>query len=180
LNRQFGPESWTIYKGLHLFTFIDNHDVSRIASILGDKKHLPLAYGILFGIPGIPCIYYGSEWGIEGDKAKGDSDLRPKVDKPIYNTLSELIQKLITLRKEEKALSYGSYQNLVTANRQLVFERRWNEDRIIIAINADSDSCTINLNVGDRWMTDLLTGQKIQFHGQHTLPPYSISYWKEV
>ena len=47
-------------------TFADNHDVTRLASILTNKRHIPLAYGLLFGMPGIPCIYYGSEWGEEG------------------------------------------------------------------------------------------------------------------
>ena len=42
LNRQFGPEEWTLYKGLPLYNFVDNHDVERIASQLEDKEHLPL------------------------------------------------------------------------------------------------------------------------------------------
>ena len=65
LMRQFGPENWTLYKGLHLMTFVDNHDVTRVASILTNEKHLPLIYALAFGMPGIPCIYYGSEWGAE-------------------------------------------------------------------------------------------------------------------
>ena len=78
LNRQYGTEQWCIYRGKHLMTFVDNHDVSRLATILTDKKHIPLAYGLLFGMPGIPCIYYGSEWGEEGAKAPdNDYALRP-------------------------------------------------------------------------------------------------------
>ena len=67
LLRQFGPEQWTLYKGKHLLSFVDNHDVTRVASILTNEKHLPLIYAIAFGMPGIPCVYYGSEWG---EKAK--------------------------------------------------------------------------------------------------------------
>lgn len=48
---------------MHLLSFVDNHDVSRIATILTNKNHIPLVYAIMFGMPGIPCIYYGSEWG---------------------------------------------------------------------------------------------------------------------
>lgn len=66
LLRQFGPENWTLYKGKHLLSFVDNHDVTRVASILQNPAHLPLIYALLFGMPGIPCIYYGSEWGAEG------------------------------------------------------------------------------------------------------------------
>ena len=54
LMRQFGPENWTLYKGLHLMSFVDNHDVTRIASILTNEKHLPLIYAMAFGMPGIP------------------------------------------------------------------------------------------------------------------------------
>lgn len=59
LKRQFGPENWTLYKGKHLLCFCDNHDVTRVASILQEPRHLPLIYGLMFGMPGIPCLYYG-------------------------------------------------------------------------------------------------------------------------
>ena len=71
LARQFGPEQWTLYKGAHLLSFLDNHDVTRIATQLTDPNHLPLAYAMLFGMPGVPAVYYGSEWGIHGDKREG-------------------------------------------------------------------------------------------------------------
>ena len=69
LQRQYGSEPWCLYRGKHLMNFVDNHDVTRIASILTNKKHLPLTYGLLMAMPGIPCIYYGSEWGEPGEKA---------------------------------------------------------------------------------------------------------------
>ena len=56
LHRQFGSDQWCIYRGKHLMTFVDNHDVTRLASILTNKKHIPLAYGLLMGMPGIPCL----------------------------------------------------------------------------------------------------------------------------
>ena len=70
LLRQFGPEQWTLYKGKHLLSFVDNHDVTRAASILNNKNHLIPLYGMLFGMPGVPCIYYGSEWGCEATSGK--------------------------------------------------------------------------------------------------------------
>ena len=73
LLRQFGPENWTLYKGKHLLSFVDNHDVTRVASILTNEKHLPLIYALMFGMPGIPCVYYGSEWGAKGEEKPGRS-----------------------------------------------------------------------------------------------------------
>ena len=67
INRQYGSEQWCIYRGKHMFNFADNHDVSRIASILSNESHLMPLYGLLFSMPGIPCVYYGSEWGALGD-----------------------------------------------------------------------------------------------------------------
>ena len=73
LLRQFGPESWTLYRGMHLLSFVDNHDVTRVASILNNPAHLPLIYALAFGMPGIPCVYYGSEWGERARKEEGRS-----------------------------------------------------------------------------------------------------------
>ena len=92
LNRQFGPEQWCIYRGKHLLAFSDNHDVSRLASILTNKRHLVPAYGLLLGMPGIPCLYYGSEWGQLGEKGQGhdaDMKLRPALDSPARAALVE-------------------------------------------------------------------------------------------
>ncbi len=76
LHRQFGDEP-CVYRGLHLLSFADNHDVTRLASILEDPACIRPAYGMLFGMPGIPCLYYGSEWGATGRKGSamtGSSD----------------------------------------------------------------------------------------------------------
>ena len=59
LLRQFGPDPWALFPGAHPLSFVDNHDVTRAASILTNKKHIPILYALLFGMPGIPCIYYG-------------------------------------------------------------------------------------------------------------------------
>ncbi|MEG2774714.1 MAG: alpha-amylase family glycosyl hydrolase, partial [Acetivibrio sp.] len=99
LLRQFGPEDWTLYRGKHLLSFVDNHDVTRIASNLTNEKHLPLIYGMCFGMPGIPCVYYGSEWGAKGDKNKGDEALRACFEEPVENELSEFIGKLSEVKK---------------------------------------------------------------------------------
>ena len=79
LNRQFGQEG--IYRDLNLYNFVDNHDVNRIASQLNQPSQLPLLYALLFAAPGIPSIYYGSEWGITGKREKNsDQQLRPALE----------------------------------------------------------------------------------------------------
>ena len=124
-------------------TFVDNHDVSRLATILTNKKHIALAYGLLFGMPGIPCIYYGSEWGEEGAKAPdNDYALRPCFDEPKPNELTAFIKTLIALRRESDALCNGTYHNTVITNHQLVFERKTDSERVLVAINASDSEYT--------------------------------------
>ncbi len=103
LARQFGPEPWTLYKGKHLLSFLDNHDVERIASILHESRHLAPVYALLFGMPGTPAVYYGSEWGIQGRKADGDDALRPALDQPEWNDLTGWIACLAQARRKSPA-----------------------------------------------------------------------------
>ena len=142
LLRQFGPDNWTLYKGKHLLCFVDNHDVTRIASILTNEKHLPLIYGMLFGMPGIPCVYYGSEWGAKARKEEGDPALRACFDAPEWNDLSETISRLSEIKKNSEALNYGSFRSVLLTNRQCIFERKSEHERIYVAINADENSST--------------------------------------
>ena len=179
LNRQYGPEQWCIYRGKHLMSFVDNHDVTRIASILTNKNHLPLTYGLLLGMPGVPCIYYGSEWGEEGVKAPdNDYALRPCFDAPKPNELTEEIKKMIHVRTGSNALCHGSYRNVVLTNHQLIFERRTDDERMLVAINASDAPFTAHNGELGGTMTDLLTGNEIQMSGQLEMPPYSVQYLK--
>ncbi len=178
LLRQFGPEDWTLYKGKHLLSFVDNHDVSRVASILTEKKHLPLIYGILFGMPGIPSVYYGSEWGAQGKKEEGDPSLRLSYDAPLWNDLTDLISTLSKIRKEEAALIHGAFRSVVLTNRQCIFERKCDSERLLIAINADSEPFTAHFDAGCGYAEELITGTRHDFGGGSVLPPYSVQYWK--
>ena len=185
LHRQFGSDQWCIYRGKHLMTFVDNHDVTRIASILTNKNHLPLCYGILFGMPGIPCIYYGSEWGEEGVKVPdNDYALRPCFDAPKPNELTDFISRLIEVRCTSDALCNGSYRNVVITNHQLIFERRTETERILVAINAsDSDFTAGNGELQGSYIDLLKTGDSSEaapqtLNGQLSMPAYSVQYLK--
>ena len=69
--------------GRDLYTFVDNHDEDRIASKLLNPAHLAPLYTLLFTLPGIPSIYYGSEWGIQGRRGhNSDTELRPRILPP--------------------------------------------------------------------------------------------------
>ena len=78
LNRQFGPEPWTLYKGKHLLAFLDNHDVERIASILTNPAHIRPAYGLLFGMPGTRRSTTAARAASRGQRATATRPCAPR------------------------------------------------------------------------------------------------------
>jgi cyclomaltodextrinase len=166
LERQFGAEG--IYRGLPLYTFADNHDVERAASILKVSAHLYPLYVLLMTMPGIPSIYYGSECGIEGRKGKGtDAPLRPALD-PVsmveaapHPELRRTIKMLIGLRRRHSALRRGDYTQLHVAHEQFAFLRRDAAESVVVAVNASDQPVEVVLkipDVGSRRLVDELNG----------------------
>ena len=178
LLRQFGPESWTLYRGMHLLSFVDNHDVTRVASILNNPAHLPLIYALAFGMPGIPCVYYGSEWGERARKEEGDPALRPTFMKPEWNELTEFISRLAAVKTASEALNYGSFRSVLLTNQQCIFERRTENERILVAINADGNDFMAHFDADCGQARELLTGEMHDFGGGSLLPGYSAAFWK--
>lgn len=141
INRQTNPE-WGMYRGKYLYNFLDNHDQTRIASMLTDRRHLKVLYTMLLTMPGIPSIYYGSEWGMEGRKGTGgeaDYPLRkPMTFEDMQKgdlSLIEHISRLTALRKTSKALRYGSYKNITERNEQLLYARELDGETVLCAFN---------------------------------------------
>ena len=179
IERQFGKEPWCLYTGKLLLTFVDNHDVSRIASTLTNKAHLPLIYALMFGMPGIPCIYYGSEWGCEAVKGSGnDNILRPAFDKPEYNELTDTISSLGQMYHNSRALSYGDYTKKVLTNRQYVFKREADGEKVLVAINADENEYTAYFDTECADALNLITDKKEDLSGKIVLPPYSFRFYR--
>lgn len=177
LKNRFGPEPWCQYKGMHLLCFADNHDVTRIASILSNPAHLPLVYTMLFGMPGIPCVYYGSEWGAKADKSQGDPALRPSFDAPENNELTEHIRRLAKAHKECKALCWGDIKIPVLTNKQCILQRDFDGQRVFVAVNADEHPYTAHFDAGYGHADDLVTGTVHDFGGGSEMAPMSSHIW---
>ena len=178
LHRQFGADPWCLYTGKTLLSFVDNHDVSRIATLLQEEKQLPVLYGLLFGMPGVPALYYGSEWGMRGDKAQGDASLRPFAEHPERSPLTEHIAALAAARAKSIALCEGGYRQLLVQPRQLVFEREAAGERVIVAINIADTPFVAHFDARAGRGVDLITGADHDFGGGSELPPYSCAFWK--
>lgn len=136
----------SLYNSQKMYTFLDNHDVSRISSALTDKRDLKLIYTLLFAMPGIPSIYYGSEWGIEGDKKWGDHSLRPNLDSLCENDLSNFVPYLSKLRAEHFSLKNGAYKEIALTNEAFSFARETEHEQSICAINIGEKDFGFNYN----------------------------------
>lgn len=177
LTRLFSMLPWALYSGKRMLNFVDNHDVVRAYTALKEKRNLFNLYTLLFTIPGMPCIYYGSEFGQEGDKGDNDAHLRPCIDE-IDRTniqLSAHLKRLAEIRKNSRALSYGSYAKATLQNTNFSFVRECDGEKIIVAINIGGGDCTCRVEEAEG--TDLLTGQ-IRNLNDIYLPPYSASIYR--
>ena len=168
IRRQF-DENGGIYRGRILYGFADNHDVSRLVNKLKNKEHLKPVYGLLYTLPGIPSVYYGSEWGVEGAKEQGDAALRPSLSleelqrKPPVPGLAEWIAFLGNCRKEYPVLAEGCYRELLLTNRQYAFARMNEYQAVITAVNNDEGEAELWIRLPREGnLTDLETRETIE------------------
>ena len=121
---------------LDLYNFVDNHDVERIYTKLSNKAHMVPVHILLYTLPGIPSIYYGSEFAIEGKKEK--------------------------FSQQTPALSYGGYAELQLTNRQFAFARELDGTKVIVTVNNDDNDAQMTLSAGNTAQyIGALSGKKV-------------------
>ena len=155
--------------GFKLYNFVDNHDVERIYTKLNNKAHFAPVHILLYTLPGIPSLYYGSEFGIEGRKEKySDASLRPALNIDDYkdaatkNPCTSLIAALGHIRQQSKALSYGDYKELKLTNRQYAFSRNFDGQSVVITVNNDDSDFVMTVPAGNvSEYIGALSGEKV-------------------
>ena len=173
---------------LKLYNFVDNHDVERIYTKLTNKAHFAPVHVLLYTLPGVPSIYYGSEFGIEGRKEYGSDDsLRPALNIEDYkdsvktNPCTALIAALGKVRQAVPALSYGSYDELMLTNRQFAYARDLDGTRVIVSVNNDDSPAGMHLAAGNcAAYVGTLSGEKVSVQDGHiniTQPANSGEIW---
>lgn len=160
LNRQFGTEA--LYRDINLYTFVDNHDVNRLASTITNPKLLKNVYTMMYAMPGIPSIYYGSEWGILGKRDNSsDGMLRPCLDLeniPDANLeLLEHIKALGKLREMLPALQYGVYEQIIVKNEQLVFKRSCLTQTVYAVFNLADREASLPFKIKGTSLSNMLS-----------------------
>ena len=159
--------------GLKLYNFVDNHDVERIYTKLNNKAHFAPVHILLYTLPGVPSIYYGSEFGLEGKKERfSDDSLRPALSLADYadaittNSCTKLIAALGNVRQHTPALSYGDYQELALTNRQYAYARNHNGQSVIVTVNNDDSDYVMTLRAGNAAeYIGALSGEKVSVNG---------------
>lgn len=154
---------------IKLYNFVDNHDVERIYTKLMNKAHFTPVSILLYTLPGIPSVYYGSEFGIEGRKERGsDASLRPYISLDDHakdydeNPCTALIASLGKIHSEWKNdLVWGDFRQLALTNQQYAFSR----GRLIVAVNNSDGEAWMNVEASDGAYVGLLSGRRFDVSG---------------
>ncbi|MEG2649787.1 MAG: alpha-amylase family glycosyl hydrolase [Eubacterium sp.] len=146
LNRLFARGG--LLEGVTTANFVDNHDVDRVASTLDDERLLPLLYLMLYTIPGIPNVYYGSEQGAKARKGQGtDAPLRPCAESMHFDPQSGLYQYIARLghiRGALPAITQGDYAQLFVTNGQFGFKRHRGDQSVLVLFNIEKTPVLIH------------------------------------
>ena len=166
LQRQSGPGG--IYRGLALYNFAENHDVNRLTSTLAHRRHLENVYTILYTMPGIPSLYYGGEWAVEGTRSKtSDTVLRPCLELADMQARDQALcghlAALARIRAAFPALRHGDFENVVIKNEQLIYRRATPEQRVYVALNLAGEEVHLDMPHSEPVLQDVLHGDEI-FH----------------
>nr|WP_318382469.1 maltodextrin glucosidase [uncultured Enterobacter sp.] len=165
---------------LRMFNQLDSHDTSRFKTLLGkDVARLPLAVIWLFSWPGVPCIYYGDEVGLDGNNDPFCRKPFPWDKRKQDLNLLALYQRMTRLRKKSRALRHGGCQVLHAEGDVVVFVRVYRHERVLVAINRGqpcevvlTDLPLLNVNA---WQ--LKEGKGALDDGILSLPAVSASVW---
>lgn len=146
----------------NVMIFAENHDTTRFNeknATLGDFK---IAMTLLATTRGIPQLYYGSEIGFKGDKAKGDADLRkdmpggwPNDVRSAFNALErtseeqsyfDIVKTLFQWRQHQELIHKGKTVHFIPLNEIYVYFRVLDQNAVMVVINANKEVQTIELS----------------------------------
>ena len=154
------------YGNLYMYNFLDNHDVSRLMSVLKDPARVECCYTMMYGMYGVPSIYYGSEFGIYGAKGHGaeaDLPVRPCLDlNNIPDRNDELLKHISALgaiRLSSPAIQTGGYSKMELRNQTFSFKREKDGEEVYVLLNVSDGDYTFRFNTKYGKLVDLLTGK---------------------
>jgi len=161
----------------NLLVFAENHDTNRFNQIYSDIRDYKLAMSLILTVRGIPQLYYGSEIGMNGDKGKGDGDIRR--DFPggwkddIQNAFTksgrtkeqndyfDFTKKLVNWRKGNSAIHTGKTLHYIPENNVYVYFRYNENERVMVVINNNKQDQNIDLKRFSEGIKNFTKGKDI-------------------
>jgi cyclomaltodextrinase / maltogenic alpha-amylase / neopullulanase len=164
-NVNFHELEWTLGRHVNFvenflpLTFLSNHDTTRVASQIGDRRHWSHAVALLGFLPGIPSVYYGDEFGLEAvkeDRPQGDDAVRPEMPSERWQfghshpELEQAYRRVIALRRRHPWLADATIEVEQLANAHLVIRSRAREgeESLALALNLSAEPFTL-VEAGD-------------------------------
>ncbi|MGB3773848.1 MAG: glycoside hydrolase family 13 protein [Leeuwenhoekiella sp.] len=162
----------------NLLVFAENHDTQRINTKLkGKLKDYKLAMTLIATTRGIPQLYYGSEIGMQGDKDKGDGDIRHDFPGGWANDSNNAFtqsgrtetqesyhaftKKIFNWRKKANVVHKGRLLHYVPKENVYVYFRILDEKRIMIVLNNNTEDQTFELDRFAEGLNEKTSGREI-------------------
>jgi alpha-glucosidase len=117
---------------LQQFNQISSHDITRILRVVqGDKALVKLGTALLMCFPGVPCLYYGDEIGLDGGRDPDNRRCMPWDESEWDHDLLAHTRRWVQLRRQHRALQSGGYQLLYAEGDTLAFLRQTTDQRLV-------------------------------------------------
>ena len=150
-------QDFIYHKPDSLLIFCDNHDLNRYYQTLDHNfNRYKLGLAFLFTSRGIPQVYYGTEILMDGDKGKGDGNIRkdfpggwPGDTKsafeesgrtPEQNEAYQYVSNLLKWRKGNQAVQYGKLIHFIPENGMYVYFRTLNHQTVMVILNNKNEN----------------------------------------
>lgn len=152
-------ENYPIENFYSCMNVLGTHDTERILSVLDNKIYLmKLIVGLQMTFPGVPIIYYGDEAGLEGGKDPDNRKTYPWGNE--NKEILDLYKLFINIRNNEEALKKGNFKFYDTDLDVCVYERTFNNEKVIVAVNTSEEVKILNnISLEGRYF-DLLNDNK--------------------
>ncbi|MFY7665468.1 glycoside hydrolase family 13 protein [Flavobacterium sp.] len=181
----------------NLLVFFENHDTQRFNHIYnGNFAKYKMALAIIATVRGIPQIYYGSEIGMQGNKDKGDGDIRR--DFPggwngdtnnaftlagrtaEQNKFHEFTKKVFNYRKNNPVLHFGKMKHYLPINNVYVYFRTLNEKSVMVVVNNNKEAQVLDLATYNESLAgysagqEIVTGSKLEINKSLSVPAQDV------
>lgn len=163
-----------------MWNLFGSHDTKRFLTECDNNlERMKLAIAFQFTYIGVPYVYYGDELGLDGGHDPQSRKCIPWDESKQNKELFDLYKNVISIRKENPALIYGEYKNLVCSDNVIIFERAYEGKTMVVAINNNYSEKTVELNLEGEFK-ELITENKNKIQNCLTLKPMEFRILKKV